>query len=143
MKKSSVLFEDLVKILKKLRGPKGCAWDKKQTHETLIKNLREECEEVITAIQNKDDENLCEELGDVLLQVVFHAVIATEQKRFTLSQVINNLNKKLVRRHPHVFGKAKANTPEEALALWKATKVKEKLLLAKKQAKKQNKKLAK
>lgn len=127
MKKASVLFEEVNHTLKILRSPKGCKWDRAQTHETLIKNLREESEEVIKAIQNKDDENLCEELGDLLLQVLFHAHIAGEQKRFTLAQVINGLNKKLIRRHPHVFGKKKASTPEEALAMWKAVKVKEKL----------------
>ena len=135
MKKASVLFEEVNHTLKILRSPKGCKWDRAQTHETLIKNLREESEEVIKAIQNKDDENLCEELGDLLLQVLFHAHIAQEQKRFTLAQVINGLNKKLLRRHPHVFGNKKASTPEEALAMWKAIKAKEKLLKERRKAK--------
>lgn len=130
MKKASVLFDEINHTLKVLRSPKGCKWDRAQTHETLIKNLKEESQEVINAIKNKDDENLCEELGDLLLQVLFHAHIAQEQKRFTLAQVINGLNKKLIRRHPHVFGKKKASTPEEALAMWKAAKAKEKLLKA-------------
>ena len=117
-----------------MRSPKGCKWDRAQTHETLIKNLKEESQEVINAIQNKDDENLCEELGDLLLQVLFHAHIAQEQKRFTLAQIINGLNKKLIRRHPHVFGKKKASTPEEALAMWKAAKAKEKLLKARRKS---------
>lgn len=135
MKKASVLFEEINHTLKVLRSPKGCKWDRAQTHESLIKNLREESEEVIKAIQNKDDENLCEELGDLLLQVLFHAHIAQEQKRFTLAQVINGLNKKLIRRHPHVFGDKKASTPEEALAMWKAAKAKEKALKARRKAK--------
>jgi len=135
MKKASVLFEEINHTLKVLRSPKGCKWDRAQTHESLIKNLREESEEVIKAIQNKDDENLCEELGDLLLQVLFHAHIAQEQKRFTLAQVINGLNKKLIRRHPHVFGNKKASTPEEALAMWKAAKAKEKALKARRKAK--------
>lgn len=135
MKKASVLFEEVNHTLKVLRSPKGCKWDRAQTHESLIKNLREESQEVIKAIQNKDDENLCEELGDLLLQVLFHAAIAQEQKRFTLAQVINGLNKKLIRRHPHVFGNKKVSTPEEALAMWKAVKAKEKLLKARKKAK--------
>jgi MazG family protein len=135
MKKASVLFEEINHTLKVLRSPKGCKWDRAQTHESLIKNLREESEEVIKAIQNKDDDNLCEELGDLLLQVLFHAHIAQEQKRFTLAQVINGLNKKLIRRHPHVFGNKKASTPEEALAMWKAAKAKEKALKARKKAK--------
>ena len=135
MKKASVFFEEVNHTLKVLRSPKGCKWDRAQTHESLIKNLREESQEVINAIQNKDDENLCEELGDLLLQVLFHASIAQEQKRFTLAQVINGLNKKLIRRHPHVFGKKKASTPEEALAMWKAAKAKEKALKARRKIK--------
>lgn len=134
MKKASLLFEELNHTLKVLRSPKGCKWDRAQTHETLIKNLKEESQEVINAIKNKDDENLCEELGDLLLQVLFHAHIAQEQKRFTLAQIINGLNKKLIRRHPHVFGKKKASTPEEALAMWKAAKAKEKLLKARRKS---------
>jgi len=134
MKKASVLFDEVNHTLKVLRSPKGCKWDRAQTHETLIKNLKEESQEVINAIQNKDDENLCEELGDLLLQVLFHAHIAQEQKRFTLAQIINGLNKKLIRRHPHVFGKKKASTPEEALAMWKAAKAKEKLLKARRKS---------
>ena len=132
MKKASVLFEEINHTLKVLRSPKGCKWDRAQTHESLIKNLKEESREVINAIKNKDDENLCEELGDLLLQVLFHAHIAQEQKRFTLAQIINGLNKKLIRRHPHVFGNKKASTPEEALAMWKAAKAKEKALKARK-----------
>ena len=135
MKKASVLFEEINHTLKVLRSPKGCKWDRAQTHESLIKNLKEESREVINAIKNKDDENLCEELGDLLLQVLFHAHIAQEQKRFTLAQIINGLNKKLIRRHPHVFGNKKASTPEEALAMWKAAKAKEKALKARKKSK--------
>ncbi len=137
MKKASVLFEEVNHTLKVLRSPKGCKWDRAQTHETLIKNLKEESQEVINAIKNKDDENLCEELGDFLLQVLFHAHIAQEQKRFTLAQIINELNKKLIRRHPHVFGNKKASTPEEALAMWKDIKAKEKLLKARRKTKRQ------
>ena len=101
-KDAAELFNELLGILTKLRGPEGCKWDKAQTHETLIKCLREESQEVITAIENKDDENLQEELGDLLLQVVFHAAIAQEQNRFTIKEVIDGLNQKLLRRHPHV-----------------------------------------
>lgn len=135
MKKASILFEEVNHTLKVLRSPKGCKWDRAQTHESLIKNLKEESQEVINAIKNEDDENLCEELGDLLLQVLFHAHIAAEQKRFTLAQVINGLNKKLIRRHPHVFGNKKAGTPEEALAMWKAAKAKEKALKLRKKSK--------
>ncbi|MGB2578433.1 MazG family protein [Elusimicrobium simillimum] len=120
-------FKDFVATTKKLIAPGGCPWDRKQTHETLIKCLREESEEVVTAIENKDFENLQEELGDLLLQVVFHANLAEEEGKFTLTDVINGINDKLIRRHPHVFGGAKAcATPEESLALWREVKAKEK-----------------
>ena len=129
------IFGKLLETFKTLRGPHGCKWDKAQTHETLIKCLREESEEVIAAIQKKDDENLKEELGDLLLQVIFHAYIAQEQNRFTVAEVIDGLNQKLIRRHPHVFGGAKeAQTPEEALAQWKEIKRQEKLLKTQKTA---------
>ena len=118
-------FNRLIDTLQKLRGPNGCPWDKAQTHESLIKCLKEESQEVINAIEKKDDENLKEELGDLLLQALFHALIAEEEKRFTLQEVIEGLNKKLISRHPHVFGTAKAATPEEALAQWTASKLKE------------------
>ena len=135
-KDTAKLFCDFITTLKTLRGPQGCKWDKAQTHETLIKCLQEESGEVIAAIQNKDDENLQEELGDLLLQVVFHAAIAQERNRFTLADVINGVNQKLIRRHPHVFGDAHASTPEEALTQWKEIKRQEKLLKAQKAAKK-------
>ncbi len=119
-------YEDLKDIIAQLRGENGCPWDKSQTHETLVKCLRNESEEVIQAIENKDDENLCEELGDVLLQVLLHSEIAKEEGRFTLEDVLDGLAHKLVRRHPHVFGDQKALTPEEGLASWEAIKKLEK-----------------
>ncbi|MBR4681686.1 MAG: MazG family protein [Elusimicrobiaceae bacterium] len=119
-------FEDLVETFAVLRGPNGCPWDKKQTHETLIKNLREESEELIVAIEKKDPENMKEELGDVLLQVLLHAQIAKEEGLFTIEDVIQGLYDKLHRRHPHVFGDIKAASAEEALAVWKEMKKKEK-----------------
>jgi MazG family protein len=119
-------FNDLVETFAILRGPNGCPWDKKQTHETLIKCLQNESQELIDAINNKDDENMKEELGDVLLQVLIHSQIAAEEGKFTIEDVIVGLYDKLHRRHPHVFGTgAKAATPEEALALWKEMKKKE------------------
>jgi len=119
-------YEELLDIIAELRSEHGCPWDKAQTHESMIKCLREECEEVVAAIENKDDENLCEELGDVLLQVLMHSQIAAEENRFTMADVVNMLAQKLVRRHPHVFGDQKALTPEEGLASWEAVKKKEK-----------------
>ena len=118
--------EELLNIVAELRGEHGCPWDKAQTHESLIKCLQEESGEVIEAIQKKDDENLCEELGDVLLQVLMHSQIAAEGQRFTIEDVVDMLAKKLVRRHPHVFGDQKALTPEEGLASWEAVKRMEK-----------------
>ena len=115
-------FADLVQTFAVLRGPHGCPWDKKQTHESLIKNLREESEELIKAIEKKDDENMKEELGDVLLQVLMHAQIAAEEGKFTIEDVIQGLYDKLHYRHPHVFGNAQAATAEEALALWREMK---------------------
>jgi len=120
------LFENFVATTKTLRGPGGCPWDKKQTHESLIKCLREECEEVVKAIENKDDENLREELGDLLLNIVMQANISEEEGKFTISDVIKDINAKLIRRHPHVFGAAKAVTAEEGLAMWKSVKEQEK-----------------
>lgn len=119
-------FSDLVETFAILRGPNGCPWDKKQTHESLIKCLRNESQELIDAIEKKDDENMKEELGDVLLQVLIHSQIAAEEGRFTIDDVIQGLYEKLHRRHPHVFGEGcHASTPEEALALWKEMKKKE------------------
>lgn len=119
-------LEDFVDIVATLRGENGCPWDKEQTHESLEKCLRDECEEVIEAIEKKDDDNLCEELGDVLLQVVMHSQIATEEGRFTLEDVIDGVAKKMVRRHPHVFAGVKLETEEERLAMWNSIKKQEK-----------------
>ncbi|WP_432635820.1 MazG family protein [Candidatus Avelusimicrobium sp.] len=124
MKKNN--FADLVETFAILRGPNGCPWDKKQTHESLIKCLQNESQELIDAINNKDDENMKEELGDVLLQVLMHSQIAAEEGKFTIDDVIQGLYDKLHRRHPHVFGDhAHATSAEEALALWKEAKRKE------------------
>ena len=119
-------FADLVETFAILRGPNGCPWDKKQTHESLIKCLQNESQELIDAINNKDDENMKEELGDVLLQVLIHSQIAAEEGKFTIDDVIQGLYDKLHRRHPHVFGEhAKAASPEEALQVWREVKRKE------------------
>ena len=125
-------FEELTKIIARLRGEGGCPWDRKQTHESLIPCLRDEAEEVVQAIEKQDMDNLCEELGDVLLQVLMHSQIAKENGAFTLADVIDGISRKMVRRHPHVFGDAKAATPEESLALWKQVKAEEKKERAKK-----------
>lgn len=112
----------------KLRGPDGCPWDKKQTHESLIKYLREETKEVAAAIKAKDYDNLAEELGDILLQVLFHAQMATDAGRFTIDDVMTILRDKLLRRHPHVFanGKKEKISADEVVRRWKLIKAGEK-----------------
>ena len=120
-------YEQLLEIIAELRSDHGCPWDRAQTHESMIKCLYDECDEVVEAIKNKDDDNLCEELGDVLLQVLLHAQIAGEEGRFTMADVVDGLAKKMVRRHPHVFGNAPmAQSEEEGLANWEAVKAMEK-----------------
>ena len=119
-------FEDLINIIAELRSDHGCPWDKEQTYESLKKCLADETQEVFEAVDNKDMENLCEELGDVLLQVVLYSQIAKEQGAFTIDNVIDGISEKMVRRHPHVFGDIEVNSPEEALALWKEIKLQEK-----------------
>lgn len=119
-------YFDLIKILKQLRGENGCPWDKKQTHESLIKCLLEESNEVIEAIENKDDENLTEELGDLLLQVGFHSILGEEEGYFNYIDVIQGVCEKMIRRHPHVFGDVEVNSLEEALETWNDVKKAEK-----------------
>ena len=119
-------FDDLIGIIAELRSDHGCPWDKEQTFESLKKCLADEAQEVFEAVDNKDMENLCEELGDVLLQVVLYSQIAKEAGAFTIDDVIDGISKKMVRRHPHVFGDIEVNSPEEALALWKEIKFQEK-----------------
>ena len=120
-------YEQLLEIIAELRSDHGCPWDRAQTHESMIKCLYDECDEVVEAIKNKDDDNLCEELGDVLLQVLLHAQIAGEEGRFTMADVVDGIAKKMVRRHPQVFGNAPmAQSEEEGLANWEAVKAMEK-----------------
>ncbi len=121
----SYTFQDLREIIADLRGEGGCPWDRAQTFESLKKCLADEAQEVFEAVDSGDRENLCEELGDVLLQVVINSQIAEEEGSFTIDDVINGICRKMIRRHPHVFGDAKAGTPEEALGLWKEIKRRE------------------
>src|SRR5688572_19542384 len=102
-------FSDLLQIMARLRAPNGCPWDREQTHESLLPYLIEEAHEFIDAVEGKDAANMREELGDVLLQVVFHAEVAREAGTFDIDGVIQDISEKLVRRHPHVFGEAKAD----------------------------------
>ena len=119
-------YEELLNVIAQLRGEHGCPWDKAQTHESLIHCLRNECEEVVQAIEQHDEENLCEELGDVLLQVLLHARIAEEEGQFTMADVVNGLAEKMVRRHPHVFGNEEYGSPEQNQARWEEIKRQEK-----------------
>ncbi len=119
-------FDDLVTIMELLRLPGGCLWDAEQTHESIRDNMIEETYEVVEAIDNKDAKLLREELGDALLQVVFHARIEEEADSFGISDVVNDISAKLIHRHPHVFGSVKATTAEEMLANWERIKVEEK-----------------
>lgn len=117
---------DLVDVIKKLRAPDGCPWDKEQTHQSIRQDLIEETYELIEAIDNNDKELLREELGDVLLQVVFHSVIEEEQKSFNLDDVANDVCQKMIIRHPHVFADVTADTTEQVLKNWDAIKMKTK-----------------
>jgi tetrapyrrole methylase family protein/MazG family protein len=119
-------FEKLVHIMEVLRGPNGCPWDREQTHESLKKYLMEETCEVIDAIDAKDIDELRSELGDLLLQVIFHAQLAKEEGLFDIKDVIEGISSKLVRRHPHVFGKAEVASAEEVLHRWEEIKASEK-----------------
>ena len=115
-------FTRLVEIMARLRGSGGCPWDAEQTHQTLRKYLVEECHEVLDAIDDGDDPRLAEELGDVLLQVVFHARLAEERGAFDIAEVCTRISDKLVRRHPHVFGEVQVSGPAEVLRNWEAIK---------------------
>ena len=114
--------EDLLFIMKALRSPEGCPWDREQTNSSIRTNFIEETYEAIEAIDNGDDNALCEELGDVLMQVVFHAQMASEDNRFSYDDVVDGVCKKLIVRHPHVFGDGEANDAAAVLKTWDAIK---------------------
>lgn len=117
---------DLVTIVQKLRAPDGCPWDKVQTHQSIRNDFIEEVYEAVEAIDEQDTAHLREELGDVLLQVVFHSVLETEQHRFTLDDVADDVCQKMILRHPHVFGQVVAETPEEVIKNWDEIKMQSK-----------------
>ncbi|MDD5285768.1 MAG: nucleoside triphosphate pyrophosphohydrolase [Desulfuromonadaceae bacterium] len=126
MDKNRTDFERLLAIMRKLRGPGGCPWDAEQTHESLTRYLLEETYEVIEAIDAKSPEHLKEELGDLLLQPVFHAVIAEESGQFDINDIIGTLCEKLVRRHPHVFGDLDISDSNAQIENWERIKREEK-----------------
>ena len=115
-------FENLVNIIAKLRSPDGCPWDRKQTHASLRINLLEECYESLEALDEGDSEKLCGELGDLLMQIVLHAQIASESGEFAIGDVIKGISEKLMYRHPHVFGSRKVKDAGEVLVNWEALK---------------------
>ncbi|MDE6882045.1 MAG: MazG family protein [Lachnospiraceae bacterium] len=123
-------YEDFLEIIKMLRGENGCPWDRVQTHESLKPCMMEEAAELLASIriygQTGNPENMREELGDVLLQVVMHAEIASEEGLFTMEDVVDEVSRKMIRRHPHVFGTCSADNSEEALANWEEIKKEEK-----------------
>ncbi len=125
-KKTGEKFERLVEIMATLRGPNGCPWDKEQDFNSLKPMLVEEVYEVLEAIENNDFDGLSEELGDLLLHVVFHAYLGKETGQFDVNTVIDKISEKLIRRHPHVFGNETAGTAEEVIKNWEAIKAKEK-----------------
>ncbi|HWW93403.1 MAG TPA: nucleoside triphosphate pyrophosphohydrolase [Vicinamibacteria bacterium] len=124
-KEAGDAFARFVQLIARLRAPGGCPWDREQTHETLKPMTLEEAYEVVEAIDRGDDQELAGELGDLLLQVVFHAQLATEGGRFTIADVIERVFEKMVRRHPHVFADHPAATPGEVLRNWEALKEEE------------------
>ena len=118
-------FSTLVDIIARLRGPGGCPWDRKQSHKSLRDSLLEECYEVLEALDDGDSHRLSAELGDLLMQVVFHAQIASEAGDFELGDVIKSITTKLVRRHPHVFGSVNVRDADEVLVNWEEIKKEE------------------
>jgi len=126
MKKTN--FNELKEIYKILHSPKGCMWDKEQTHKSILKDLREEVEEFITAVRKNNLTHMKEELGDILLHVMFQAQIAQKNKEFDIEDVILVLIEKIKRRHPHVFGNLKVNSTRQIISNWNKIKKHEKKL---------------
>jgi tetrapyrrole methylase family protein / MazG family protein len=124
-KRAGKWFEKLVALQARLRGPGGCPWDREQTHQSLRKFLIEETYEVLDAMESSDAKHFSSELGDLLLQVIFHSILAEETGAFTISDVIESVHTKMVRRHPHVFGNVKAKNSKEVLKNWEQIKAQE------------------
>ena len=118
-------FATLVDIIARLRAPDGCPWDRKQTHASLRENLLEECYEALEALDEGDSGKLCDELGDLLMQIVLHAQIATETGEFELGDILASINNKLIHRHPHIFGSTKVKDVEEVRHNWEVLKQEE------------------
>src|ERR1700756_4742485 len=125
-------FEKLVAVQARLRAPKGCPWDREQTRQSLRTYLLEEAYEVLEALDTGNDAKFAEEMGDLLLQIVFHSQIAQEEGRFTVAEVIRGIHDKMIRRHPHVFGTTRAKDSAEVLRNWEQIKAEERRADAKK-----------
>lgn len=124
--KDRYTFKDFVDIVKTLLGENGCPWDREQTHKSLKRNLIEESYEVIDTIETDDMDGMCEELGDLLLQIVFHSQLAENENKFNIEDVIDGISKKMILRHPHVFGDDRSDTSEKVLYNWDKIKKVEK-----------------
>ena len=121
-------FESLNQVISALRGPGGCPWDQEQTHRSLAPYAIEEVFEMAEAIESGDDQHMCEELGDVLFQVILHSSMAAERNAFNIYDVIEGINSKVVRRHPHVFSNIQVNGTEDVLKNWDEIKKQEKII---------------
>jgi tetrapyrrole methylase family protein/MazG family protein len=126
MKKERYDYNDLLKIMSRLRAPDGCPWDREQDHKSLKRYLIEEAYEVLEAIDEENPAKLCDELGDLLLQVIFHAQIAKENRKFDFSDVVHGVSAKMVNRHRHVFGGEEAETSDDVMTIWEKVKKEEK-----------------
>src|SRR3989475_6524772 len=126
MKKPSPAIEDLLRVMSRLRSPRGCPWDREQDHRTLRWHAVEEVYELLDAIEARDDHEMAEELGDLLLQVVFHCQLAKERGAFDFEKVARHITEKLIRRHPHVFGDLKVKDVDQVWANWEKIKQAEK-----------------
>lgn len=115
-------IENLVKLMALLRSPAGCPWDRQQCHLSLVPHLLEEAYEAVDALYSGDKNKICDELGDLLLQVIFHAQIGSENGEFTFSDVVRTITEKLIRRHPHIFAEAHASSAKDVEELWQAAK---------------------
>src|SRR5712664_184899 len=124
-------FEKLVAVQARLRAPDGCPWDREQTHESLRTYLIEEAYEVLEALESRNDGKFAEEMGDLLLQIVFHSQMAQERGGFTISDVIREIHDKMIRRHPHVFGETRAKDAADVLRNWEQIKAEERRSKAK------------
>lgn len=121
--KEEELFSELISIVTRLRGPQGCLWDQKQTLSSMAHNITEEAQEVKEAVEKGDFPNLCEELGDLLMDILIEIKIAQEAGLFDYRQVLEGAKDKFIRRHPHVFGDIRVNSAEEALSVWQKMKL--------------------